>query len=89
MTPLEYVQKGYYPDSLLTLLAHPKNDSVVPYKNFELLKEAFQKKDKHVKFLELEKDTHYLRRLSSDLRNGLKNFVAEVMVRPKAGLVAP
>lgn len=79
MTPLEYVQKGHYSDALPTLLAHPRNDGVVPYKNFELLKSAFQKKDKQVKFLELEKDSHYLRRLSPDLRKGLKNFVGDVL----------
>jgi hypothetical protein len=83
MTPLEYVQKGFYSHTLPTLLAHPKNDRVVPYKNFELLRAAFQAKDKQVQFLELERDTHYLRRLSLPLRQGIKKFVSDVLERVK------
>ena len=78
-SPVQRVEKGMYPLNVPTLLAHSKADLLLPYNNFEMLKTAFEIKNKNVQFLSLTKDSHSLRRISCELRQGVTEFVTAIL----------
>lgn len=75
LSPLQYIERGMYSVDLPTLLAHPRKDTIVPYKNFEMLQKAFSEKGTNVQFLTLSKDKHFFRRPSSELKDELRCFI--------------
>lgn len=81
LSPVQHVEQGSYSNCLPTLLAHSKADLVVPYKNFEMLRAALSKRNQNVQFLALEKDSHFFRRPSSELKEAMRVFVEGVVTK--------